>query len=174
MAATFIVETGIGSATANSYTAEATADQYHENYGDPVAWSGAAQADKEDALRVATQYLDAKFGQLWLGEKANESQRLDWPRCSAVVEGYTLDSDAIPEPLEEATAVLALKHIGGTVLIPDLTNEGSLTAVRVKVGPIEEEKRYAGSWGETDQTTFELASRLVASLVWPVGMAVRG
>ncbi|HET6416467.1 MAG TPA: DnaT-like ssDNA-binding protein [Polyangiales bacterium] len=174
MAATFVVETGTGSSTANSYSTEAAADQYHENYGDPTDWSGATTTVKENALRVATQYMDARFGTRWLGTKANETQRLDWPRCGAVVEEYTIDSDVIPEPLQDTTAVLALKHVQGTALIPDVTNAGTLSRVRVKVGPIEEEKEYAGSFGETDQTTFELAERLIASLVWPVGWAVRG
>lgn len=173
MAATFTVETGAGLTNANSYVSLADADQYHDDFGAPAAWTGATDAAKQAALRVATQYLDATFGARWKGTKANETQALDWPRSNAVREDYVLDDTAVPLELEHAASVLALKHIGGTVLVPDIVNEGAVASTRVKVGPVEEETRYLSGKGETDTTTFSLAERIVRPLLQPAGMAVR-
>ena len=63
MAATFIVEDGTGKSDANSYITEAAADQYVENHSGDAAWLAGQQADKEKALRLATQYIDNEYRQ---------------------------------------------------------------------------------------------------------------
>lgn len=85
MAAIFVVEDGTSKSDANSYTTIAFADQYFENHDNPSDWTGSTQAEKEMALRNATQYLDRYYGGRWRGRKKDldENQALDWPRVSA-------------------------------------------------------------------------------------------
>lgn len=173
MAATFTVETGAGLSNANSYVSVADADQYHDDFGAPAAWTGATEAAKQAALRAATQYLDAEYGWRWKGVKANETQALDWPRYNVDRETFLLDSTVVPTEVEQATALLALKNIGGTALLPDIVNDGAVARTRVKVGPIEEETEYVGGKGETDTTTFALVEGILAAVLQAPGMAVR-
>lgn len=174
MAATFTVETGTGLANANSYTSVAEADQYHDDYGAPSDWTGANEATKQAALRTATQYVDAKFGLVFKGFRWSRDQALAWPRGDVVDEsGYTITADTVPAALKSTVSVLALKHIQGTALLPDITNDGAITATSVKVGPIEQSFTYAGGKGETDVVTFNLARRLLKDLIMPGGRVIR-
>ena len=76
MAATFVVEDGSGKSDANSYVSIANANQYHENTTASTDWSGASQANKERALRLGTQYVEARYSHLWRGNKASSDQAL--------------------------------------------------------------------------------------------------
>lgn len=152
MAPTFIVEDGSGLANANSYSSEAEADQYHENHGDPAAWSGALQADKEDALRSASFFLDNKYGSRWRGRRENDyvENGLDWPRVNVIDDdGFTIDSNVVPKRVKQATAILALNVINGDTLTPDQSNPGTIKRRRRKVGPIETEDEYTGGRSQT-------------------------
>jgi len=173
MAATFVVEDGTGLSTANSYVSVADATQYHENHGDPTDWSGAAEADQQDALREATQYLDATYNGLWKGYRANETQALDWPRDSVEdSDGYVLDNDAIPTAIEEATAYLALKALEGDTLVPDQTNPGDIKAERYKVGPLEEDIEYIG--GKSAVKRYVIVEGMLRDLLFTSGAVWRG
>ena len=68
-----IVEDGTGKADAESYLSVADADTYHTKHGDSADWDGASTGDKEEALRMGTQYLDATYNTLWIGSRANET-----------------------------------------------------------------------------------------------------
>ena len=146
---TFIPEDGTGLADANAYTTEAEADAYHDNYGQPVSWSGAAQADKEDAIRQSTQYLDGSYINRWRGFRGEKLQALDWPRRSVVdTDGWTRDSDAVPQEIKDACAIIALKVIDGDTLLPDVAaGLSGIKSERNKVGPIEEAITYFGAKG---------------------------
>jgi hypothetical protein len=163
MAATFVVEDGTGLSTANSYLSEADADQYHENYGDPSAWSDLSQAEKENALRLGTQYLDAQYGKRWKGYATDAEQALDWPRFDALDhDGALFASDALPTALEDATAVAALKSVTDT-LLPDVSNPGRIKRVKSKVGPLESEKEYMG--GRSELKRYSLIDGLLKGLL---------
>lgn len=114
------VETGTGSATAESYISVADASTYHSNRGN-AAWAAlSTDAIREQCLRKATDYMVAAFRDRWQGERVLETQALDWPRNAVTVEGYLLDSDSIPETIKRACAELALKAATAD-LQPDLT-----------------------------------------------------
>jgi len=150
MAATFVVETGTGSATANSYLSEADADTYHENHSGLDVWDAEAQADKEAALRLATQYLDVKYEGRWKGTKVNVSQALAWPRlCSWGADEIYIEYNVIPQKLKDACAELALKIIQGDTLLDDIDTPGDIKSESSVVGPIEEEITYVGGKGLT-------------------------
>lgn len=168
MQSDLVVETGSGSANANSYESVAGADTYHADHNDPVptTWSGATGLRKETALKNATQYLDAVYGEKWLGLRSNSSQRLDWPRSGIVDrDGFAVTSTTMPRVLLECAAILAHLDITETNgLLPNLAaSTVNIKREFKKVGPLEKETEYFGS---TDQfKTFSLVEELIDELI---------
>jgi len=117
---TIEVESGTGSATAESYISVADASTYHTARGN-TAWAGlASDTVREQCLRKATDYMRQAYRSRWQGYKVNEDQALDWPRYDVEVEGWGVDSDIVPEEVKRACAELALKA-SAAELAPDLT-----------------------------------------------------
>lgn len=152
MAPTFIVEDGTGLLNSNSYLSVAEADQYFENHGDPIAWTGSTVPQKEEALRLATQYIDTVYGDIWVERRSSEAQSLDWPRAFVNDrDGFAVESDIVPQDVKDATAEAAVRHREGTDLLPDIDTPGGIKREKVKVGPIEEDITYTGSGGQVVQ-----------------------
>lgn len=126
------VETGTGSATAESYCSVADADARHTAFGN-AGWTG-ADTVKEQALRKATAYMEQAYRDRWKGTKLYRAQALSWPRYGAIVDGWDIDSTVVPNEVRDACADLALRALTET-LNPDLTR----AVIREKVGPIEVE-----------------------------------
>lgn len=102
-----ITEDGSGMATAESYISVATADAEAAKRGSPSSWTGLTTAQKESALRYATEGMDGLFR--WEGTVANLDQALGWPRAAAYDEEDRLqDSDIVPARVQVATYELAL------------------------------------------------------------------
>lgn len=141
------VEDGTGLTTSDAYISVADADAYHTAHGDPAAWSGAATADKEAAIRLATQYLDLVHGRRWRGRRTNEGQALDWPRSGVRDrDGFAIESNEIPARLEDACAELALRQINGDTLIPDIAADSvGIRSESVGAGPVRYAVEYAGT-----------------------------
>ncbi len=167
MQSDLVVETGSGSANANSYESVAGADTYHADHNDPVpaTWDDATDLRKETALKNATQYLDALYNNKWLGLRSNSGQRLDWPRTGIVDrDGFSVASTTMPRVLLECTAILAHLDITETNgLLPDLAaSTANIKREFKKVGPLEKETEYFGS---TDQLkTFSLVEELIEEI----------
>jgi hypothetical protein len=164
-----IVEDGSGKSDAESYLSVADADTYFTNRGGNATWTAASTANKEAALRIATQYLDAAYSGRWRGIHKLGTQRLAWPR--AYVEdddGYAIDSDDLPRNLEEATAEAALRHMTeDDGLMPDL-DQADVKRYAVKVGPITEDTTYLGA---EQLKRFSLIDALLSSILEPPGVA---
>lgn len=172
MAATFVVEDGTGLSNANSYTSVAYSTQYHENHGNPSAWSAATQANKEAALRLATQYLDAVYHDRWQGQRVNATMALDWPRYQVTdADGFWVPSNAVPAQVQDATCYLALRQIGGDTLLPDDASGTNIAAESVTVGPITTSTTYSGSKGGTRY--YRIVERLVSELTGGPGGVYR-
>lgn len=130
-----VVETGTGSAAAESYASVAEADAYHAARG-AVAWAALTTAAKEEALRRATDFLLGAYRRRWRGARMTDAQALDWPRY-----GVQLDDKAAPVatnlvPPEVKAACSALALTASTeALAPNLER----TQAKVKVGPLEVE-----------------------------------
>jgi len=107
MALTLIKEDGTGKADANSYADVTDGDGYHEGHLYATAWTAATTANKEKALVMATRLLDAEYQ--FGGNKTNELQALQWPReaCRDPDGADSLDSDAVPPAVVNATCELA-------------------------------------------------------------------
>jgi hypothetical protein len=153
-----IVEDGSGKSDAQSYISVADADTYHTNHSDSADWSGADTADKEKALRLATQWLDATYHGRWKGTRASADQALDWPRDSVELDGYVLSVSDLPQQLLDATCEMALK-------------EGTIKSKTVRVGPIIDSKTYEG--GSRGIKKYRLAEALVRPLIQPSGQMQR-
>lgn len=101
-----VVETGSGSATANSYCSVSDGDTYHERRLHTSTWDDSDDETKERGLMWATQLLDSLVG--WYGQKTSDTQALEWPRSGVVDRNdFTIDNDTIPSWLKDATAEFA-------------------------------------------------------------------
>ena len=113
MALTLIKEDGTGKSDANSYASAADGDAYHEGHLYASAWTGAATADKEKALVMATRLIDAEYQ--FGGVRAVSGQALQWPRVSCldpdadenVILGRYVPSNVVPRGVSDATCEMA-------------------------------------------------------------------
>jgi hypothetical protein len=169
MAPTFVVEDGTGVAGANSYSTDLAALQYHEDIGTPTAdWASVPLDEREQALRDATRYLDAKYGKRWKGYRSDGTNPLDWPRQSVIdTDGFNVVSNTIPQALLDATAEAALRSRDAAQnpdgLTPDITGAGIILLKREKFDVFEEETEYAG--GVDPYVTFTVIDRLLHDLI---------
>lgn len=140
-----IVEDGTGKSDANSYLSVADADSYHTDHSASSTWAAASQAVKEKAIRLATQYLDARFDGHWRGCKMSSTQSLAWPRGQAVDnEDFAYDSDTLPRRLKDVTAELALRVVTGDTLFADQSKAARVASNSVTIGPITKSVSYVG------------------------------
>ena len=161
-----IVEDGTGLSDAESFLSVADADSYFSKHGEPSAWTAATTAAKEAALRLATQYLCTVYHQRWKSVRTYEEQALDWPRAwMDDDDGYSIDSDELPQRLKDATAEMSLRSLSAT-LLPDVDNPGAIKRERVKVGPIEDEVEYT-SGGKSQLIRYRLVDLLLAPYIQP-------
>jgi len=167
MTATFVVEDGTGLSTANAYVSEAAADLYHENFGNPSTWTALSSDDKQEHIRTATRYLDAKYSSRWKGYQANDDQALDWPRSYVADE----ESDELPQALVDAACVAALKSVDDT-LLPDVSNPGEIKRTKVAAGPLISEKEYVA--GRSSLKRYTLIDGLLRGLLASPNRIVRG
>lgn len=116
-----------------SYVSVANADTYWTN-GNNSTWSAATAADKEKALRFATEYIDGSYEGRWIGEHPGAaSQVLAWPRNGAVdSEGRSVTG--IPQRVADATARLALDAL--TDFLSEAEDRGGRIS-RAAVGPLD-------------------------------------
>lgn len=132
MAITFTVETGTGSASANSFASVANGDDYHDKHLYATDWTGASTANKQKALMMATRLLDETFD--WNGQKASDTQALQWPRLGVTDRGgWAIDGDEIPQDLIDATCELARLLIAADRTAEDDTKGFS----RIKAGSLD-------------------------------------
>lgn len=134
-----VVEDGTGFNNSDVYADFAMAVAYHATYGNS-AWT-TDQAKGEALLLRATQYVDARWGQRWRGEKKFADQALDWPRA------YAEDDDGNYRPISPLPR--ALYHLVYEVALLMQTDPefdqvlaANIRAQSSKIGPIEESIQY--------------------------------
>jgi len=150
-----ITEDGTGLSTAESYLSVADADTYWSNRGN-ATWAAATDANKEEALRRSTQYLDGTFR--WIGSILTLTQALGWPRAGAWDHEERTLADQVPVLLEQAAAELALEGLSAELLVTVARTD---RASRVKAGSVEVEFEM----GVSSQKAFALAYRYLAPLI---------
>lgn len=107
MAFSFVVETGVGDADANSYCDLEFADEYiYANIHASDTWTALDDEDKQRLLVRSSKYLDRMVQ--WAGERVEEDSGLRWPRAGVVnSDGFVIHDDVIPPQLKEAVCELA-------------------------------------------------------------------
>lgn len=136
-----IVEDGTGKVDSESYISVADATAYHAKRGN-AAWAAlASDTVREQALRLATDYMEGVYRLNWLGYRKLESQALSWPRDEVRRQDFTYlnqrsfyPNNQVPSEVKNACAELALKASAGE-LAPDLEQR----VIREKVATLEVE-----------------------------------
>jgi len=101
----------VGGANATSYTSLAEASVFFSQRLNSTVFTAAASSVQEVALMHATRTLDEWVD--WKGDRVDEDQALRWPRYGVRDrDGYSIDSDIIPNWLKDATAELAIYLLG--------------------------------------------------------------
>lgn len=104
-----IVEDGTIVAGAESYITVADATAYFAARGNATWAAVASDIVREQLLRKATDYMVARYGLRWKGERVSEDQLLDWPRSCAYANGFEIDADSVPLKVRHACAELAVR-----------------------------------------------------------------
>jgi hypothetical protein len=140
------VEMGTGSPDSESYASVAQADDYHLKRGTTL-WGTMQAADKEAALRRASDYLCEAYRMKWKGARAQLHQALDWPRIGVMLEDvgfapYTayVDTNVVPPQVVNATCELAFRAAQGP-LAADIDGPRLIAKT---VGPIRKEYAATG------------------------------
>lgn len=140
------VEDGTGKDDAESYVSVAEVDAYFLARG--VSWnelpaSPDPTASKEAFLRRATDYIDAKYGDLFKGVRTNDTQALYWPRSYVYLDGVLLEDTTLPTALKRATFEAA-KVIGlGEDIDVTLERGNRIRTKTETVGPISQRVAYS-------------------------------
>lgn len=96
-----VVEDGTGLTDSESYVSVAAADAYFAGVGN-TSWPGLTETQKEQCLRVATDYIDRRFS--YYGCRKQSSQAHEWPRYP----NYR-DNTPMPAELIKATCEYAVR-----------------------------------------------------------------
>jgi len=170
------VETGTGVPGADSYISLADANTYVSNHGNSAVWSAAADASKEQALRLATQYIDLKYGDRFKGCKTwntqAKRQNLQWPRQGAIDnDGYEYPDDAMPACLVSAVVEAALRIIAGDDLL-GVIETGTIASESSTVGPLSQSISYIG--GKMPMKQYPKIDALIRPLINSSTQMMRG
>jgi len=120
-----IVENGTIVSGAESYMSVAEADTYFANRGNST-WAALTTTEKEVALRLGCDYMEANYSTRWCGEKVSETQPLSWPRS-----GTFLANNVVPDVVKRANAELAVRSTSSS-----LQADQSQAVKEETVGPI--------------------------------------
>jgi hypothetical protein len=132
-----ITEDGTGLATAESLISVTDCDTHHAARGNST-WATITTAQKEQALRRATEYMIQVYTTRWQGVRTYpETQALDWPRTGVSVDGVSIDYNIVPVTVERACAELALRAAAGP-LLDDITQ--GVTSEKVGVIEVQYDK----------------------------------
>lgn len=133
-----VIEDGTGKADAESYVSVADADTYlTARYPNTLAWFALAEGAKEQALRLATDYVDTEYTGRWIGTRKTSTQALEWPRIDALdIHGFIVASRALPQKLKTAVIEAARLMTSGGTLRADAP---TAPIKRTKIGPLEKE-----------------------------------
>lgn len=168
-----VVETGTGSATANSYATELFCTTYFQNQGGNTAWDAADKIQRERALMRATFWIDQTYGDRFVGLRSVNTQALEWPRSFAY-DRQGDDISGVPLALQRATAEIARRYLEDSAqFFADTAAASNVLQDSVSVGPISISKTYAGT--KDTAKKFVIVDRLfqVAGLIESGGWARR-
>lgn len=151
-----IVEDGSIVTGAESYLSVADADTYWSNRN-VANWDGST-TNKEAALRIATQFIDATYE--FESYIQTATQALKWPRGGFTGKsGRDYYSNTVPQCVKDATAELAREWVTNGAFVPNLDRGGDIK--KVKAGSVEVEYMDKAMGGKS----FAYVSRLLNDVI---------
>ena len=133
-----IVETGSIVTNANSYVSDTDYTTYATARNKTV---GSTEALREAELLKAMDYLES-YRSKFKGAKVTRDQPLQWPRYDVFIDGYQIDSNAIPSELKNAQMELAILA-NSTDLVPS----GSVENIQSQsIGSLSVSYFSGGTW----------------------------
>jgi hypothetical protein len=129
---TLIVEDGTGLADAESYASVTEVDTYHSNRGNSL-WATLSTANKEEALRRATDYMIGEYRMKWLGRRVLITQALDWPRVGVVLKDFGGSGG------RNGIGSYGLWQISFTIVPPEIKNACAELALRASIFALAED-----------------------------------
>lgn len=108
---TVIVEDGSQVANSNSYISLVDCNTYLTLLG----LGTLTAATDEEYLLQAAQYVDT-YRDKFKGYKTASTQSMQWPRYDVAIDGYSIDSDVIPNELKNAQCLAAYQLNAGKSL----------------------------------------------------------
>jgi hypothetical protein len=158
----------VGGSSSDSYATLAEFEAYAASIG--FVYSPTyTDAQLEQAMRKATQYIDRAYRGRWKGFRSDRDQALAWPRTGDAnngpsnyltpsytvgiidEDGYEIATNVVPDRVKEAQYEATKLIVAGTDLLPLLTRGGATESERVKAGPVETETKYAASASVRDR-----------------------
>ncbi len=134
----------------DTYISVADANTYFTGRDGETTWGTYTDAEKENALRMACDYMEAEYTGRWIGGITSTDQSLSWPRYSVTdQDGRVYSGTEYPPRITDAQCELAYKAAAGNSLVPDL-DAGEKSLIEKKTGPltrkwssgVDPEKRY--------------------------------
>jgi len=147
---TMIVEDGTGVANANSCTTVAFVQAYFDDRGGNTAWDAlATEAEKEYILIKATDYIEKRFSEKWIGDKNDNTNELSWPRYNVYDRHQRLlySNVEIPPELQKAVGEYAVRAITAALIADPSTQGLEVEEVEKKIGPIEKREKFMKNGG---------------------------
>lgn len=142
----------------DSFTSVADADAYWTDHSGGTGWAAALSADKEAALREASQYIDKSYS--WRGDHPGDaSQLLSWPRYNVIDrQGRVRSSTEVPAEVKDATAWLAEQALSGE-LLPAQARGGRIKGLKAGSVQVEYEDNAPA------QSSYDYVDLLVSGLI---------
>lgn len=161
------VEDGTGLADADAYCAAADVTAYWAKRNDTI-FSTTDTPVQEAAVVVATQFIDAQWGDRFSGRRLVEGQALEWPRdCVKTIEGWKIEG--VPKEIVRAVAELAKLALSGPLAgqgaVAQAPSQAQITLMKAGSVEIEFDKGEK-SFLETDHADkFYLIERILRTLI---------
>jgi hypothetical protein len=128
-----IVEDGTGLIDSNGYCDIEFVSEYLTDRGRATEWLALSEDEQSSAIIRATDYIEKRFGSLFIGEVLVAEQALSFPRVDL----------GLPLKIKQATAEYALRATTTSLLV-----DGLLPAVKrekKKIATLEKEIEYLDS-----------------------------
>jgi hypothetical protein len=143
-----IVEDGTQVAGANSYVSDAEYVAYASARGKTIASTATL---REIELIKSMDYIESHRRQ-FKGQKVAFDQSLQWPRYSVFIDGFSIDSDAIPDELKNAQMETGIAYNSFEVL----STGSNQNVASEKLDTLEVSYFNGGSWSTPQLETVDV------------------
>ncbi len=143
----------------NSYITLKEANEYFNTRLNNEAWLSLDENKKIASLIQASQIIDSKN---FIGQKADSSQLLKFPRKNVIYDGAILPSNEVPRAIKQAVCELAIHLISNDVTAPNDLGQFE----KVKLGPLEIQTQDNLSQNNIIQTLPPLVDALLKAFTY--------